>query len=295
MLARRALPRLQQPSSHCPSHFYRRAYSKTELGNGVNIAYDLHEPPNNKGDARENAPPIIFVHGLFGAKKNNRSIIYALDLRNHGDSSHHPRHDYNALAEDVELFLQHHHLKNATLIGHSMGAKTVMAVALRNRVPIANLIPIDNAPVDAALSSDFPKYTQAMRRIDETTITRQSEADAILKNYEESLPIRQFLLGNLSRQDDGTHKWQIPIKILSSALDNMADFPFTDPDVTRFEGPTLVVRGTKSRYVADEMLPVVGRFFPKFELVDVEAGHWVVSEKPEEFRKAVVEWLQDKE
>jgi pimeloyl-ACP methyl ester carboxylesterase len=53
----------------------------------------------------------------------------------------------------------------------------------------------------------------------------------------------------------------------------------------RYEGPTLVVRGTKSHYVADEMLPVVGRFFPKFELVDIDSGHWVTSEKPEEFRK----------
>jgi pimeloyl-ACP methyl ester carboxylesterase len=124
-----------------------------------------------------------------------------------------------------------------------------------------------------------------MKRIDEATIRRQSEADAIQKDYEESLPIRQFLLGNLVRSPDGTQSWQIPIKILTNALDNMAAFPFTDPDEVRYEGPTLMVRGTKSRYVADEMLPVVGRFFPKFELVDIDSGHWVTSEKPEEFRK----------
>lgn len=206
-------------------------------------------------------------------------------MRNHGDSSHHTQHNYTCLAEDIENFIQQLQLQKPTLIGHSMGAKTVMTVALRNKVPIANLIPVDNAPVDAALSSDFAKYVQGMRRIDETTIRRQSEADAILKDYEESLPIRQFLLGNLANQPDGTKRWQIPVKILANALDHMAAFPFTDPDAARFEGPTLVVRGTKSKYVADEMLPVLGRFFPKFELVDVEAGHWVISEKPEEFRK----------
>lgn len=206
-------------------------------------------------------------------------------MRNHGDSSHNPRHDYTSLAEDVELFIQHLRLENATLIGHSMGAKTVMTVALRNRVRIGSLIPVDNAPVDAALHSAFAKYVQGMRKIDETVIRRQSEADAILQPYEESLPIRQFILGNLVRRPDGTQKFVIPIKILANALDNMAAFPFTDPDEVRFEGPTLVVRGTKSRYVADEMLPVLGRFFPKFEMVDIEAGHWVISEKPEEFRK----------
>ncbi|EMC96883.1 hypothetical protein BAUCODRAFT_430976 [Baudoinia panamericana UAMH 10762] len=281
----------------------RRPFSTTDLPNGIKLAYDLHEPPSGAA----NAPPIIFIHGLFGSKKNNRSMskvfardlkrpVYAIDLRNHGDSSHDPRHDYGALAEDVELFLQQHKLEKTTLIGHSMGAKTAMTVVLRHKVRISNLIPVDNAPIDAALKSDFGKYVQAMRKIEEAGCKRQSEADAILQDYEESLPIRQFLLTNLLRDPDtGLQKFRIPIKYLANSLDKMADFPFKDPEEVRFEGPTLIVRGTKSHYVADEMLPTVGRFFPKFEVVDIEAGHWVISEQPEEFRKAVVDWLQDKE
>jgi pimeloyl-ACP methyl ester carboxylesterase len=215
-----------------------------------------------------------------------------MDLRNHGDSSHNPRHDYTALAEDVELFLQEHGMhKNGggpTLIGHSMGAKTAMTVALRNQVPVTHLIPVDNAPVDAALKSDFGNYIQAMRKIEEAGVKKQSEADALLQPYESSLPIRQFLLTNLVRDPEtGTQKFRIPVNILGSSLDNMADFPFKDPEAAQYKGPTLVVRGTKSHYVADEMLPIIGRFFPKFELADIEAGHWVVSEKPEEFRKGM--------
>jgi pimeloyl-ACP methyl ester carboxylesterase len=72
----------------------------------------------------------------------------------------------------------------------------------------------------------------------------------------------------------------------------MADFPFKDPEIVRFEGPTLIVRGTKSHYVSDECLPLVGRFFPRFELLDIEAGHWVMSEKFEEFRQGCVEWIK---
>lgn len=211
--------------------------------------------------------------------------VYAMDLRNHGDSSHDPIHNYTALAEDLELFLQQQQLKNATLIGHSMGAKTVMTVALRNRVPIANLIPVDNAPIDAALHSDFAKYVQGMRKIEESSCRKQSDADAILKEYEESIAIRQFILGNLERQPDGTQKFKIPVKVLTNALDFMAAFPYTDPDEVRWEGPTLMVRGMKSHYVPDEVLPIVGRFFPMFEVVDIDSGHWVTSEKPEEFRK----------
>lgn len=206
-------------------------------------------------------------------------------MRNHGDSSHDPRHDYTAMAEDIELFLNQHKLTKSTLIGHSMGAKAVMTVALRQKVEIGNLIPVDNSPVDAALKSDFGKYMQALRRIDEAGVRKQSDADEILQEYEESLPIRQFLLTNLVRTPDGTQRLRVPIKILANALDKMADFPFNDPDRTRYNGPTLFVRGTKSHYVADDMLPIIGRFFPKFQLADIDCGHWVISEKPEEFRR----------
>jgi len=170
-----------------------------------------------------------------------------------------------------------------------MGAKTAMVVALRRRVPIANLIPVDNAPVDAALKGDFGKYVQAMRRIENTLgITKQSQADKILQHYEGNLPIRQFLLTNLVwDKENGRQKFRVPLKYLASALDNMADFPYKDPEEARYEGRTLFVRGTKSRYVADEVLPIIGRFFPKFQVVDIEAGHWLISEQPEEFRKGV--------
>jgi pimeloyl-ACP methyl ester carboxylesterase len=220
-----------------------------------------------------------------------RRSVYAIDLRNHGDSSHDPRHDYTALAEDVELFLQNHQLERPVLIGHSMGAKTAMTVALRNRAPISCLIPVDNAPVDAALKSDFAKYVRGMREIEEAKVTKQSDADKILQQYESSLPIRQFLLTNLVRRADGTQHFRVPIKYLADSLDHMADFPFKDPEQARWEGPALFVRGIKSHYIADDVLPVVGSFFPKFELADIDSGHWVISEKPEEFRKGMVTQL----
>ena len=97
--------------------------------------------------------------------------------------------------------------------------------------------------------------------------------------------MRQFLLTNLIRAKDGNYlKWRIPINYLGKALDAMADFPFKDPDTARFGKPALFVRGTRSHYVADETLPTIGRFFPRFELRDIEGGHWVISENPEAFR-----------
>ncbi|TGO60121.1 hypothetical protein BCON_0038g00370 [Botryotinia convoluta] len=278
----------------------RRNYSTSST---VSLAFDLHEPAK----ASSNAPrAIIFMHGLFGSKKNNRSIskalardlgrpVYAVDLRNHGDSPHHPKHDYTAMAADVAGFINEHKLTGPTLIGHSMGAKTAMALALESPEMVEDIVSVDNAPIDAALLSNFAKYIQGMKKIEDAGVSKQTEADKILQDYEEELPIRQFLLGNLVRTEDKTQKFKVPLKIIGAALDNLGDFPFKDPDSIRFNKPTLFVRGTRSHYVPDEALPIIGKFFPRFEVADIDAGHWVISEKPEEFRQAVVEFLKPKE
>jgi pimeloyl-ACP methyl ester carboxylesterase len=249
----------------------------------------------------------LFLHGLFGSKKNNRGIsralardlerpVYALDLRNHGDSPKSTRHDYNAMSEDVTCFIQDMDLKQPTIIGHSMGAKTAMAVALSSPNFVSDIVAVDNAPVDATLSRDFAEYVRAMKKIEDAQTIRQADADKILQEVEESLPIRQFLLGNLVREPgEKVQKFRIPLDILGRSLNNLGDFPFKDPNVVRFEKPALFVRGTQSKYVPDDVLPVIGRFFPRFRLSDVDAGHWLISEQPEAFRKAVVEFLTPNE
>lgn len=100
----------------------------------------------------------------------------------------------------------------------------------------------------------------------------------------QALPIRQFLLTNLARSPRGEYlKLRIPIKTLAMNLDRMGDFPFKHPDDVHYDGPTLIIRGIKSHYVPDDILPLIGRFFPMFKLQDIDSGHWVSSEKPEVF------------
>lgn len=204
------------------------------------------------------------------------------------------------MSTDVEHFLKSQPELSKTkpiLIGHSMGAKVAMTLALRKPTAYSGIVPLDNSPVDAALKSDFATYVRGMLEIEahDPPIAKQSDADKILEKYESSLPIRQFLLTNFVKdpEDKTKMKWRIPLTTLSKSLDNMADFPFKDPEVARFERPVLVIRGGESRYVADETLPVMGRFFPRFELVDIQgAGHWVVSEAFEECVNAVVDWTR---
>jgi len=200
------------------------------------------------------------------------------------------------MADDVAGFIEEHDLQTSTLIGHSMGAKTAMTLALRSPQLVESFVSVDNAPLDAALLSDFAKYIQGMKKIEDSEVARQADADKVLQEYEESLTIRQFLLGNLYRPaNEKIQRFKIPLKILSTALDKLGDFPFKDPEEVRFEKPALFVRGIQSKYVPDEALPVIGKFFPMFQLVDINAGHWVISEQPEAFRKAVVEFLQPRD
>ncbi|KAI1377338.1 alpha/beta-hydrolase [Hypoxylon crocopeplum] len=298
-----------------------RSYSSSSNTHHIlSLAYDHHEPPQGGRDREDS--PIIFMHGLFGSKKNNRSVskdngrtktadpkaairvlardlkchVYTVDLRNHGDSPHAPRHDYLAMADDVAGFISEHGLQNPTLIGHSMGAKTAMTLALSQPTQIASVVSVDNAPVDAALGGPFARYIQGMRRINEAGVTRKANADIILRQYEADDAVRQFLLSSLHRPaGSSVQKFRWPLDVLARSLDNLGDFPFKDPDEARFEKPALFVRGTRSKYVPDEVVPLIGRFFPRFELVDIEAGHWVISEKPEEFLRAVIEFLTPKE
>ncbi|KAF1993542.1 alpha/beta-hydrolase [Amniculicola lignicola CBS 123094] len=290
------------PCSRTQTPQWTRFFHASSSCRALALAYDLH---NNGGKAT--GAPILILHGLFGNKKNHRSIskalsrdlhrpIYAVDLRNHGESAHDKTHNYTVLAEDTEAFIEQHGLKHVTLIGHSMGAKTVMTMALRNPGRYASMIAVDNAPVDAALTSDFPKYVEGMRRVEEGRVMSHKEADEILEPYAKELAVRQFIMTNLVRPSPSEPlRFRIPVRTLTYALDDMADFPFTNPDEHTFTKPSLFIRGTRSHYITDETLPIIGRFFPRFQLTDIEAGHWVISENPVDFRKAVVEFLEEQE
>ena len=210
------------------------------------------------------------------------------------------------MAEDVESLIQNLSLPPPLLIGHSMGAKVAMTLALRQPTQYSGLVPVDNAPLDAALKSDFGTYVNAMKEIEDRRprVEKQSDADKILQKYEKDLGIRQFLLTNFIKTPVSAvgergqtvprseMRFRIPLTTLAKSLPEMADFPFKDPDARRFEGPTLVVRGTKSHYVSDESLPLLGKFFPRFEVLDCDCGHWVIAERPEEFKSGVVEWVR---
>lgn len=256
--------------------------------------------------------PIIFLHGLFGSKANTRTVakrvarnmsrdVYCLDLRNFGLSPHAQKLDYPALSADVEKFIEEQRFEQKPiLVGHSMGAKTVMALALRRPDLPKMIVSVDNAPVCLSASNEpFGKYVRQLRYgLEDKKYTNIKDLDAELAKVEPSREVRQFLLTNINRgAKDEACSSKIPLDIISKAISagNFASWPY-DSNVARWsQGPALFIRGTQSSYVPDEVIPDIGKYFPRFEMMDVDTGHWVISEKPNEFIQILQEFVDRKE
>lgn len=275
----------------------------------VNLCYDKHEPAKPPAYVKS---PILILHGLFGSKSNTRSVakslartmsrdVYCLDLRNFGLSPHDPRLDYPALAADVENFIDTQKFeKKPIIVGHSMGAKTAMALALRRPDLPKMIVSVDNAPVCLSASNGpFGKYIRQLRyALEDKKFTNIKDVDAELAKVEPVKEIRQFLLTNVNRgSKELVCSSKIPLDIIAKAVSagSIASWPYDFNLVRWSNGPALFIRGSQSTYVPDEVIPTIGNYFPQFEIKDVDAGHWLISEKPNEFMEILQDFIERKE
>ena len=250
-------------------------------------------------DDRGEGAPVLILHGLFGARGNWSSIakrlaqdarIVTADLRNHGDSPWADKMAYSEMAADLERLLDTLGLDQAAVVGHSMGGKAAMALALTQPERVSRLLVVDMAPV--AYGTRLGAYVEAMQRLPVERIERRQEADALLAEDIPETAIRQFLLTNLESAPEGGMRWRINLDVLGREMATIAgieELPGTAP----FEAPTAFLRGGRSDYVRDSHLPVIRRYFPKASLDTVEdAGHWVHAEKPEDFIRYTRDFLE---
>ncbi|KAI8344162.1 Alpha/Beta hydrolase protein [Chlamydoabsidia padenii] len=277
----------------------RRLYSTK----AVRLAFDKYPAKTNVG--QQTKPPLIICHGLFGSKQNWASLcraaaqriqrdIYALDLRNHGESPHVANHDFDAMAKDLLYFMDEHQLDRPILMGHSMGGKAVMAAALQQPEKISKLISVDMPPVPLQLSQGFVRYIEGMQQVDQAQCTKQSQADAILQSYESNPGIRMFLLTNLKRQqpDNNTLSFRLPLTILANSLNNIGQFSAQGV----YSGPTLFIAGGKSPYYQPflDKATTIRSLFPHYDLKVVQgAGHWVHAEKPDQVLQLITSFCQE--
>ncbi|CAG8779721.1 2312_t:CDS:2, partial [Acaulospora morrowiae] len=188
---------------------------------------------------------------MFAQRLNAR--VYALDLRNHGESPHSKAHSYEVMAEDVAAFIREHRLKKIVVLGHSMGGKVAMTMALRQEQQLDRLVVVDSAPVNSRISQEFKRYIDVMKKIEQVGVVKQSQADEIMKNYIPEITIRQFLLTNLKKDSTtGQYKFRIPLDVLDDSLGTMSEFPFDSAHHT-FHKKTLFISGLRSDYVTPKV------------------------------------------
>ncbi|GMM52541.1 Imo32 protein [Starmerella bacillaris] len=269
----------------------RRAFSTGAL----DMAYEMH---GSKTASRS----IVFLHGLFGSKRTNRSVarslaqkvdarIFCVDQRNHGDSPHSDVHNYAAMAADTALFIKKHGLEQPLLIGHSMGAKTALATSLLNPQLVSAVVSVDNSAVKKPLGAGFEEYIAGMQVADAAGPRSQQELRSILEPYGETTPVTEYLSSTFAKDKDGVYRCTLNLNTLSDSLPDIAGFDDCLEN-KQFVKPLLLIRATQSHFVPDSAVETTRKMFPNLQCVDIDAGHWLISEKPHEFVRICVDFVR---
>ena len=231
-------------------------------------------------------PPVLILHGLFGSGANWRTIArqlearlecHLVDQRNHGRSPHARGMTYPELAGDVLAYLDARRIDRAGLIGHSMGGKTAMTLALTAPERAAWLVVADIAP--APSPGDHRPILDALRALPAGALATRADADAALAPAIPAPELRRFLLQNLVF-DGGRLRWRIDLDAIADALPDLTGFPPPAAGAV-YEGPSLFLRGARSDYLPPCHEPRVRALFPAASIATIAgAGHWLHAEQP---------------
>lgn len=242
--------------------------------------------------------PLIILHGLFGQSDNWNTLaknfaeagfaVYTIDQRNHGLSPHDNVWTYEAMADDLKEFIDEHHLQAPILLGHSMGGKTVLFFERKYPGIASQLIIADMS------AKEYPAHHQsvldALHAVNFDVIENRKQAEEVMSTYISDFGTKQFLLKNIYWKEGDVKQmaWRFNLPVITRDYDEVrVPVPFYTSPIK-----TLVIRGEKSNYVTDTDVTDFENRFANISLVTIpNAGHWVHAEKPQDFQKAVLEFL----
>jgi len=240
--------------------------------------------------------PLIILHGLLGSADNWRSMsrrlgahyqVFAVDLRNHGRSPHSDIFDYDVMVADLREFVEQQALTRIMLLGHSIGGKVAMQFAIDYSEQVDRLVIVDIGPKPYEPSQRY--ILEALRSLDLTRCKSFADVDAALAAEVSGESLRQFLLKNLARDENGRLRWKVHLEAIDRNYDKLARG--LAPGRT-FDKPTLFIRGGRSNYIEDDDAPLIRQIFPQAEIATLpEAGHWVHVDLPEEFFQTALNFL----
>ena len=248
------------------------------------------------GESDSGVTPLVVLHGLLGSLDNWQTFargqagkrpVLALDLRNHGDSPHVEGMSYQQMVSDVLAVLDALGIPTCDLMGHSMGGKVAMSLALQHPERIQRLLVVDIAP--KAYPPRHQALLQAMVSMPLASLSSRKQADEWLSTTVKHPFERGFLLKNLGRKSDGSFYWQCNLPEIARHYLKISGFPASTASCP---APALLIRGGQSDYVADEDLALIRQAFPAAKLISIEAaGHLPHVQTPAEFTALVDTFL----
>ncbi|MCL6272172.1 alpha/beta fold hydrolase [Sansalvadorimonas sp. 2012CJ34-2] len=240
---------------------------------------------------------VILIHGLFGSMDNLTPVvrgltdhyrIVSLDLRNHGRSFHRSSMSYPEMAGDVFALMDHLKVDSAIIVGHSMGGKVGMRMALQEPDRVRALVVGDIAP------AEYPPHHQnvlnALQAYKPELATSRSGADKQLAAFIEMPTVRQLLIKGLKKDQQGHYVWRMNVEGIIKSYKDICAVPETGEK--SYAGPALFVKGENSDYLKPEHRDVIDRLFPAAKLrVITGAGHWLHADKPDLFNATLKRFL----
>lgn len=245
----------------------------------------------------EQGPAFLILHGVFGMLDNWHSLskelaknyqVYAIDLRNHGHSPHSSEMSYELMADDVLQVLIKENIDECILLGHSMGGKVAMQFAALHPEKLKALIVADIAP--KRYKPGHLEIIAALKSMKFDKVKSRADAQKQFSELIQDPGVRNFLLKNLHRNEDGTYRFKMNLPAIEKAYDHIiGEIEFSWP----LNVPTLFLKGAKSRYIQPHDQAEIEQWFTEVEFEEVsEAGHWLHADNPQEFLLKVQDFLE---
>lgn len=229
--------------------------------------------------------PLVLIHGLFGSLENLGAVarllsshfkVYSVDLPNHGRSAHRTGAGLAQMAHIVWQWIEEVGIANPAIVGHSLGGKVAMEIALSHPGRVAGLVVIDIAPV--AYPPRHHDVFAGLNAIEPVDLPNRAEAEVLMSSHVEAAAVRSFLLKNLVKNETG-FSWRMNLADIQREYPNLINENRTD---AIFPAPVLFLKGGESDYIRPDHHQAIIRRFPAAQFkVIASTGHWLHAEKPE--------------
>ncbi|SFC79612.1 alpha/beta fold hydrolase [Pseudoalteromonas denitrificans] len=239
-------------------------------------------------------PHLILIHGLFGSFENLNVIarplsefftVTAIDLRNHGRSMHKTEMTYPDMCQDVVHLMSQLNIIEAIFVGHSMGGKVAMQMALTHPEKVNKLVVLDIAPV--AYDARHDDVFKALNAVNNSPTSNRQDADNLMSEFVKEMGVRQFLLKSFVKSEAG-FQWRFNLPIIENKYHQILAAPSGHP----FEGDTLFIKGGNSQYITSAMRNTFLKLFPNCKAKVIHGtGHWLHAEKPTAVNKSITDFI----